>query len=96
MTKRIGGPRRATRGKFKKSARQRGKISITNYLREFKEGEKVVLYAEPAVQKGLYHQRHHGRHGIVKSKKGSCYEVLISDLGKQKRVIVHPVHLRKA
>ncbi len=30
-----------------------------------------------------------------KRQKGKCYEVLIIDRGKQKTLIVHPVHLKK-
>ena len=30
-----------------------------------------------------------------KGKKGNCYEVLIKDGGKEKTLIVHPIHLKK-
>ena len=96
MSKRIGGPRRGTRRKFSKNIRQKGKISTTRYIQEFKKGDNVVLCAEPAVQKSLYHQRHHGRQGVVQKKIGKCYEILIRDINKEKKVIVHPVHLKKA
>lgn len=96
MTKRVGGIRRRTRRRLAKGVRQKGKLSITKYLQEYKTGERVLLKAEPAVQKGLYHHRHHGRSGIVQAKRGSCYEILINDLGKRKMVIVHPIHLKKA
>jgi len=96
MSKRVGGVRRGSRSKLKKNLRSRSKISLTRYFQEFKEGQKVVLSAEPAVQKGLYCSRHHGRQGIIQKKRGKCYEVLVKDIGKQKKVIVHPVHLKKA
>lgn len=96
MAKRIGGSRRGTRSKLAKNVRRKGKISLTKYLQGFKEGDLVVLSAEPAVQKGLYHLKHHGRQGIVQKKRGSCYEVLIKDINKEKKLIVHPVHLKKA
>ncbi|MFO8016324.1 MAG: 50S ribosomal protein L21e [Candidatus Woesearchaeota archaeon] len=95
MTKRIGGPRRGTRSTLKKNIRNRGKFSIRSYLQEFHAGDRVVLAAEPAVHEGLYHRRHHGRMGTVQNKKGSCYEVMVKDLNKQKTLIVHPVHLKK-
>lgn len=95
MTQRIGGFRRKTRAKFKKNVKDRGKINISRYLQTFQQGDKVNLSAEPAVQKGMYHPRFHGKTGLVISKKGSCYEIQITDGGKQKSLIVHPVHLRK-
>lgn len=93
--KRIGGNRRKTRSKLKKRARTKGKISLTRYLQVLKIGERVCLKGEPAIQKGFYFRRFHGKHGVVKNKKGTCYEVLIKDKNKEKTIIVHPVHLRK-
>lgn len=96
MAKRIGGFRRKTRNKLKKSLRDKGKISINKYFQEFKIGEKVLLKAEPAIQKGMYFPRFHSKTGLVKGKKGSCYEIIIKDGGKAKMLIVHPIHLQKA
>ena len=96
MVKRIGGLRRKTRYKFSKEKRRRGKISITKYFQTFKAGERVYLSVEPAVQKGMYHPRFMGKTGIIKSKRGRCYEVMINDIGKEKKLIVHPVHMIKA
>jgi len=96
MAKRIGGFRRKTRSKLKKSLRDKGKISIKKYFQEFKIGEKVLLKAEPAIQKGMYFPRFHSKTGLVKGKKGSCYEIVIKDGGKEKMLIVHPIHLQKA
>ena len=58
-------------------------------------GDRVLLAAEPAIQKSLYHPRFHGKIGKVLAKRGECYELNIQDGGKQKMIIVHPVHLRK-
>lgn len=95
MPKRKGGQKRKTRYKFRKELRARGKISITNYLNEFAPGDKVSLSVEPAVQKGMYHPRFMGKIGIIKGKKGKCYEVMINDKGKDKVLISHPIHLRR-
>jgi large subunit ribosomal protein L21e len=94
--KRIGSFRRKTRSKLRKNVKDSGRINIGDYLREYKEGDIVVLKAEPAVQKGIYFPRFHGRHGVIIGKKGKCYEVKIKDINKEKMVIVHPVHLRAA
>ena len=96
MVKRLGGTRRKTRYKFRKEKRNKGKISITRYFQSFSIDDRVNLTVEPAVQKGMYHPRFMGKSGIVKGKRGRCYEVTINDFGKDKTLIVHPVHLRKA
>ena len=95
MVMRIGGLRRKTRGKFKKSIREKGKISITRFYQEFKEGDKVRLIAEPGYQKGMYHPNYHNKSGIILGKQGKCYKAVIKDQKKAKIIVVHPVHLRK-
>ena len=95
MVKRIGGLRRKTRYKLRKEKRSKGKISITKYFQSFSVGDGVFLGAESAVQKGMYHPRFMGKAGTIKGKRGRCYEVLLNDMGKEKTLIVHPVHLRK-
>jgi len=96
MVKRIGGLRRKTRYKFRKEKRRKGKISVTRYLQTFKSGDRIYLGVESAVQKGMYHPRFMGKTGIIKGKRGKCYEVTINDLGKEKTLIVHPVHMIRA
>ena len=93
--KRIGGYRRRTRHKFKKTKQEKGKISLQKYFQEFKIGDKVMLAAEPAVQKGMYFRRFHSRVGTVEGKVGRCYQIKINDINKEKTVIVHPVHLKR-
>ena len=95
MPKRIGGSRRKSRYKFKKYFRAKGKIRTTDFLQQLKSGDKVCLYVEPAVQKGMYHARFMGKIGTVKAKRGKCYEVDITDGNKEKTLIVHPVHLKR-
>ncbi len=94
MAKRIGGFRRKTRTLFRKEIRQKGKISLARYFAKFKDGQKVVLLSEPAVQDGMYHPRFHGRVGVVIEQRGECYNVEVKDGGKPKRVCIHPVHLK--
>ncbi|MBU2639180.1 MAG: 50S ribosomal protein L21e [Nanoarchaeota archaeon] len=93
--KRTGSSRRKTRSLFKKNVKDKGKISIRAYLQKFKEGDIVVLKSEPAVQKGMYFRRFHGKHGLIAGKQGTNYKIKINDRGKEKLVIVHPVHLKK-
>ena len=43
MAKRIGGVRRKTRYKFRKHARDKGKISITRYFQSFSNGDLTEI-----------------------------------------------------
>ena len=95
MAKRIGTSRTKTRHKFQKKKKDRGKISLRRYLQVLKEGDRVTLLAEPAVHKGLYFPRFHGKVGTVHRRVGTCYEVFVKDFNKEKLLIVHPVHLRR-
>lgn len=95
MVMRIGGGRRKSRHKLLKKAKEKGKISLKNYLQTFNEGDKVLLKAEPSIQKGMYHLRFHGKAGTIKGRKGECYLVKIYDKTKPKELIVHPIHLRR-
>lgn len=95
MVQRIGGFRRGTRNKLRKSIRNKGKLRLTRYFQELKTGEKVLLQADSAFQKGMYFPRYHGKPGIVQDKRGSCYLIKIADGGKEKTLVIHPVHLRK-
>ena len=80
--KKIGGFRRKTRHLFR-----------SKYFQQFQMGETVKLSANPAVQKGMYFPAYYGKTAIVTGKKGRCYEVMIKDGGKEKTLIVHPIHL---
>jgi large subunit ribosomal protein L21e len=93
--KRIGGFRRKTRHKLRKNIREKGKISIKEYLKTLQIGDTVKLKAEPSVQKGMYFPRFHGRTGKVVKKQGTNYYVEIKDGNKKKLILVHPVHLQK-
>lgn len=94
MGRRKGTTRRKTRKLMSKHFRNKGKISLTAFLAEYKKGDKVVIKPEPGYQKGICHLRFYGQKGIIKSRKGNCYVVQIKDQNKPKEVIVHPVHLK--
>jgi len=96
MASRTGGLRRKTRSKFSKNISEKGIIKIRKYFQEFKDGDRVILKAEPAVQTGMYFRRFHGKVGQIIGKRGECYKIAIKDFNKKKEVIVHPVHLKKA
>jgi len=94
MVKRIGGLRRKTRQIFSKKPSQRGKFSLTRYFQKYKDGDNVLLKSEPSIHNGMYFRRFDAKSGIISGRQGRCYKVKINDLGKEKILIVHPIHLR--
>lgn len=77
-----------------KHPRQRGKLSLTRYFQQFKEGDSVAVVRDHSVNFG-YSFRLQGRTGTIISKRGSAYYVQISDLNKPKRYVIKPIHLKK-
>ena len=78
----------------RKQLRAHGKIKFSNYFQEFKEGDRVAVIRELAVQP-KFPKQIQGRCGVVQSKRGHSYIVNIKDLNKEKTYIIHPVHLKK-
>ncbi|HLD40355.1 MAG TPA: 50S ribosomal protein L21e [Candidatus Nanoarchaeia archaeon] len=95
MVTRIGTKQRKTRHKFTLHYRQRGKLSLSQYFQEFKEGDRVNLKINSSVQTGQFFPRFHGMTGEITGKRGFCYEVKIHDQDKEKKLFVHPIHLKK-
>ncbi len=96
MAKRIGTFQRKTRDKLSLHYKERGKISVSRYLHQFTGGDKVALKLAPGVQTGRFYPRFHGLMGTITGvTKGRCYEVVIHDGNKEKRLYVHPIHLLK-
>ncbi len=94
--KRIGGSRRKKLGIFSKDYRRKGKISLTRYLKEFNEGDKVILHIEPGEQKGLFLPRFQGKKGTIIKRQGNAYHVKITDGNKEKVIITRAIHLKQA
>ena len=96
MAKRTGSLNRKTRTKSKKFLRTKGKISLTRYMQKFEMGSIVSIGLEPAIKTMRSHPRFIGRTGRVVGIRGKCYEVSIRDGGKEKKLIIHPIHLKRA
>ena len=95
MVTRIVTKQRKTRHKLTLHYRQRGKLPLSQYFQEFKEGDKVNLKINSSVQTGQFYPRFHGLTGVVTGKRGFCYQVKIYDQNKEKKLFVHPIHLKK-
>ena len=96
MTKRIGSSRRKTRRMLSKPKSLKGLYPIVGLTQRFSVGDKVVFKAEASVHKGLYFRRFHGQTGKVLGQVGKCYKIGVLDGGKQKIMIVNPVHVVRA
>jgi large subunit ribosomal protein L21e len=95
MVKHSKGNRNRTRKVFRKDVRERGSIPpLSLLMKEYKEGEKVLIKVNPAIHKGLPHRRYQGRIGIVVGKRGRSYEVEVRLGDKMKKLYVRPEHLR--
>ena len=94
MAKRIGGTRKV-RGKFKRAANLKGKLSQRNYLADYNVGDNVLLKIDSITKEGIFHPRFIGKRGVVAGKRGNSYEIKFYDYNKEKMIIVHPIHLRK-
>jgi len=95
MVKRSKGLRSKSRQILRKKPRDRGKISITRALQEFKEGERVNIVIDPSIHKGMPHIRFHGQTGKILGKQGNSYMVSINDGNKNKSLVIKPEHLRR-
>lgn len=77
-----------------KKPRQKGKISFRKYFQKFSPGDSVAIVRELSVPFG-YSNRIHGRTGKVIEKRGSAYYVEVKELGKPKKYLLKPIHLKK-
>ncbi len=77
-----------------KRSRKRGKISLSRYFKEFKDGERVAVVRNFSV-KANFPKRINGKSGKIDGSRGRYKLVKIKDGGKMKTFIIHPIHLKK-
>ena len=77
-----------------KKVRTKGKLSLSRYFQELKQGERASIKIEGAMQPA-FPKRLQGKTGIVKEKRGGHYIVSIKDQDQTKSFLIHPVHLKK-
>ena len=78
----------------KKAIRTRGKLQLSRYFQELKDGDFVAISREPAVQSS-FPTRFQGITGVVEGRRGKSYIVKIKDNSKYKKVLIEPIHLKK-
>ncbi len=77
-----------------KNIRNRGKLSLSQYFKELKEGDIVAVKKELSVGSN-FPKRLQGRSGVVEAKRGRAYVIKIKDIEKEKRFLIEPIHLKK-
>jgi ribosomal protein L21E len=78
----------------KKPVRTRGKIQLSKYFQELKEGDFVAISREKSVPVN-FNKRLQGITGIVEGKRGRAQIVKVKEGRKEKRILVEPIHLKK-
>lgn len=94
MAQKSQGMRNKTRQKLSKDSGE--KDTITNHLKEFDEGQTVVIKTDPAIHRGLPQPQFHGKTGTIAGRQGRAYQVAVQDGGKQKELLIYPAHLKEA
>jgi large subunit ribosomal protein L21e len=78
----------------KKPVRTRGKLQLSRYFQELKEGDFVAISREPTVPSN-FPIKWQGITGVVEGKRGKVYMIKIKDGRKEKRLLIEPIHLKK-
>ena len=78
----------------RKPLRTRGKLQLSRYFQELKEGESVAVVKELSINSN-FPKRLQGRTGKIDGKRGRNYIVKIKDQSKEKTFLIEPIHLKK-
>lgn len=78
----------------KKLIREKGKLRLSRYFQEFKEGDRVSVLKDASVDSS-FPLRLQGKTGVVEGKRGQAFIVKIKDEDKEKKFIIEPIHLKK-
>jgi large subunit ribosomal protein L21e len=78
----------------KKLMREKGKLRLSRYFQDFKEGDRVSVLKDAAVYSS-FPLRLQGKTGVVEGKRGQAFIVKIKTENKEKKFIIDPIHLKK-
>lgn len=77
-----------------KKIRTRGKIQLSKYFQNLKEGDRIAVIKEHSIDSS-FPKRLQGRTGTVIERRGKAYIVKIMDHNKEKKFIIEPIHLMR-
>jgi len=78
----------------RKNVETRGKLKLSQYFQELKEGDKVSVIREHSLNPA-FPERIQGKTGIIKGMRGKAYIVELKDGNMTKHYIIKPAHLKK-
>lgn len=78
----------------KKPIRTRGKLQLSKYFQDLKEGDYVSVSREQSLPVN-FPKRYQGITGIIEGKRGKAYLIKIMDGNKEKRILIESIHLKK-
>lgn len=78
----------------RKNIRERGKLQLSKYFQNLKEGDKVSVTREISLV-SKFPKRLQGKTGVIGGKRGKAYLVKIKDQKKEKVFLIEPIHLKK-
>ncbi|MEK6919133.1 MAG: 50S ribosomal protein L21e [Nanoarchaeota archaeon] len=78
----------------RKQVKQRGKIRLSEYFKNLKDGERVAIVRELSENPKFPYQLQ-GRSGVIAGKRGGAYIVKIMDFDQEKTHIIQAIHLKK-
>jgi ribosomal protein L21E len=77
-----------------KGIREKGKVRLSRMFQKLEPGSKVAVVPELS-EKLNFPKRLQGKSGVVEGKQGKVYVVKIKDIGREKRYLIKPIHLKK-
>jgi len=79
---------------LRKNIKTRGKVRLSQYFQELKDGEKVAIVREQSSEP-KFPVRIQGKSGVIAGKKGESYIVKLMDGNELKTYVIKPIHLKK-
>jgi large subunit ribosomal protein L21e len=76
-----------------KKVREKGKIKLSRYYANIKEGQTVAIVPELGI-KAPFPKRLKGKSGTVIGERGTHKLIKLKEGNKMKTFIIHPVHLK--
>ena len=88
---------RGKRGKSRSKLRKRKKdiLTVNKLLTSSNEDDRVQIDIEPAMHSAMPSHKLQGLCGIVEGKEGKNCKITVKLGGKEKHLVVNPVHLKK-
>ena len=78
----------------KKSAREKGKLRLSVYFQDLKQGDSVAIIKEASLPSN-FPKRLQGRTGIVGGQRGKVFMVRVKDQEREKKFLIGAIHLKK-